>query len=416
MESYVNINRRALNASERRVRAGEPEIPLVLEPENPIDQDTATRYLAQNADRILDDVSKHGAILLRRFPVQTAKSFESHVLSIKGLRGMTEPLLEYKARAKPLEDTEFVAPTGIGAVDEKTGGTLDFNMFHTEHYSLPDVPSYICFFCRTPARLGGETGLINMSKVYADLPPRLQETLLERACLVRSVTVSRMADWYGVPAETIVSFCASAGLPLSARNGTRRVDIYKPSVVEHPKTHERSLSINTNFLKGMRTSSIEAFRGDYRGIRWWLHRMAWRNPWRDRKFLRAVELMSRPGCDDVLYMDRPRAGAAGMPTLSRLIGNNDLRALAAAMRRHFASFTWQRGDVLIVDNLKVAHCGMAGFGERKLNVMLCNSRTFRADERSPGLYVAAAEPDYETLGARLKRFCAPDSGLRRRAT
>ena len=39
-------------------------------------------------------------------------------------------------------------------------------------------------------------------------------------------------------------------------------------------------------------------------------------------------------------------------------------------RAHASVFRWQRGDVLLIDNARVLHDGMPGFGPRRLRVAL----------------------------------------------
>jgi hypothetical protein len=63
------------------------------------------------------------------------------------------------------------------------------------------------------------------------------------------------------------------------------------------------------------------------------------------------------------------------------------------MRRRFSSFIWKRGDVLILDNLKMAHNGMAGRGNRVLKVMLCNPVPLPSSEASLGLHVVVPSHD-----------------------
>ena len=47
-----------------------------------------------------------------------------------------------------------------------------------------------------------------------------------------------------------------------------------------------------------------------------------------------------------------------------------LCAAAAALARSMAAFAWRRGDLLLLDNARVLHDGLPGFGPRRLHVAL----------------------------------------------
>ena len=44
--------------------------------------------------------------------------------------------------------------------------------------------------------------------------------------------------------------------------------------------------------------------------------------------------------------------------------------LARALATHAVAFSWQRGDVLLIDNARMLHDGLPGFGPRRLKVAL----------------------------------------------
>jgi hypothetical protein len=69
---------------------------------------------------------------------------------------------------------------------------------------------------------------------------------------------------------------------------------------------------------------------------------------------------------------------------------------------NFTSVTWKRGDVLIIDNLKIAHSGMPGVGPRDLKVVMCNCGPISCTPAAPGVYARAADDVRESLGALLR--------------
>jgi alpha-ketoglutarate-dependent taurine dioxygenase len=411
-QTYDGVITRHLNRTERRVPSEEEETPLVIEPSKVSNKDFLLEFLQQHSARIHTDLAKHGAILLRGFGVDRAGDFERVMLSIRGMCGIHEILLSEPGRVI-VDGTRFIFYTSTLG---KTGGTLSLGSFHTENYYVPEVPRYIAFFCEVPGRLGGETGLLNVAKVYAALPDELQRKLEERACVAGYFAVPEMAARYGVLAQVIERFCEDVPLPISDLDGKRYITVYKPSVVEHPVTHERALQINFGALSALQEPLVRAFLPDYAGARWFVHRTSWKYPWlaswSTRRSGRRFHLAARTG-----HGSHPRTPDAGAPearTVASLFIREEVQLLATYTRRYYSSFPWRRGDILIIDNLKIAHSGMAGTGKREVKAMMCNPLVLSGLATSPGLRVIANTLERSTglctrlLHVREGRF-APDA-------
>ena len=61
---------------------------------------------------------------------------------------------------------------------------------------------------------------------------------------------------------------------------------------------------------------------------------------------------------------------ARRPTLAEALDDEQGEHLGRALAEHASVFRWQRGDVLLIDNARVLHDGMPGFGPRRLRVAL----------------------------------------------
>jgi alpha-ketoglutarate-dependent taurine dioxygenase len=362
------------------------------------------KFLKHYSSQILDEIAKYGALLLRGFNVESTSDFEQCIHSIQGMRGMHEVLLSEPGRSLA-DGCQFVFYTNKVM---KSGGTLRFGFFHTENYNVPDVPRYVSFWCKTPSALGGETGLVNMVNVYADLPDALKQKLADRACLVSLYPIAEMVSRYGVCAARISEFCERMGLPVVSHHGDQYVAIYKPSVIQHPNTLERTLLINSFWFPSIERQLLKAFSADYAGRQWLLHRLYWRTAWLRRVVDRVTMRAHEKGTIYVTRAPSPLAGTQGLPDI---ISEEDLPILATSMRSRFSSFLWKRGDVLILDNLKMAHNGMAGRGNRELRVMLCNPVPLPLSGDSPGLhFVAPMSERRESLGDELTRVRAAGGG------
>lgn len=355
----------------------------MIEPSKSSNKDFLEELLQQHSSQIHTDLARHGAILLRGFEIDCASDFERVILSIRGMRGIHEVLLSEPGRVI-VDGTRFVFYTSTLG---KTGGTLSLGSFHTENYYVPEVPRYIAFFCEVPGKLGGETGLLNAAKVYAALPDELKRKLEDRTCVAGYFAVLEMAARYGVRAKAIEELCEAVHLPISDIDGKRYVTVCKPSVIEHPLTHERALQINFGTLSALKEPLVRTFLSDYAGARWFIHRASWKYPWlvswSTRRAMQRFRLAAKEG-----HGSHPKTPDVSTPeahTVESLFTREEVQILATCTRRYYSSFPWRRGDVLIIDNLKIAHSGMAGIGKRVVRAMMCNPLVLSGPATSPGL-------------------------------
>jgi alpha-ketoglutarate-dependent taurine dioxygenase len=311
-----------------------------------------------------------------------------------------------------VEGTTYVLYTNT---KYKTGGAFERANFHTENYFVPDVPRFIAFCCLTPSWMGGETGLVNTAKLYEDLPGRLQQSLMARTVTSREYRIAEIAARYQLAPGHVREFCERVGLPIVTRDGVEHVAIHKPSVIEHPVTHERMLVINFGgplTPAGFAPRVNEAFAGDYRGWPWAMHRFHWKHPSVLSNVSLLGGLVTRPR-DAWPYLGfklrtmfrkpapPPRRATGDTPSLADLFADRgDVETLARAMRRRFSSFTWKPGDVLLLDNLKMAHGGMPGFGPRNLKALICNCLALPTTQ-GPGLFAPGDGDVRECFGAQL---------------
>jgi hypothetical protein len=363
-------------------------------------------FLSRNSRRIVEDISRHGALLFRGFDVTSPDLFERSIHSIEGIRGMKDILFIHDGRSIPVGNTQFVFHTSLTKRLEKTGGTLKFGYFHTENYGIPDVPSYVALFCEAPSVLGGETGLVDMASVYAALPKSLQNKLAETACLVKLHAISDLSEKFSASAEAIEDFCARVSLPVVTVNGVKFVAVYKPSLLQHPLTQTVSLSVNFAYMADLQPHVITEFWKDYSGLQWLFHRRTWKSWIRDHREKTSTrgtyEPQQTPRSMNLAGAESPIPGAR---TLTAVIDDEDRRIIAAAIRRSYFSFLWKKQDFLIVDNLRMAHTGMPGLGHRKLKVMMCNPLHFYTSKESSGFYALSRGSEaQECLGATLAHF------------
>lgn len=392
---YAGIQTRFLKSSERLLTSREETLPLVIEPSNHASASAQNLqiFLAENSQAILQDIATYGAVLLRGFNITNTKLFEDTILSIQGMTGMSNLFMSEPGRTR-VDDLKFVYHTNTKI---KTGGALHLGGFHNENYYSTDVPNYISFCCINPPKMGGETGLINMARVYAQLNVLLKEKLEKQAYLVAKWPVHIIAQRYQLDADTVKKVCSSFGLSVEQDNF---IVMHKPSVLLHPMTGQKVIQANLCAeVNRLNDEVLKYFISDYKGLTWLAHKFVWRMLGYQK--LRSLSLVlpeltkhpirflkSRKQIKQRLKQYNQNAhlriGGAFLP--------DDISELASLFRECYAAFTWQKGDILLIDNLQIAHAGMPGktskMYPRDIRAMMCNPLKLTYTKESQGLQSA----------------------------
>ncbi|CEG57513.1 TauD/TfdA family dioxygenase [Legionella fallonii] len=382
-KEYVGVNTRFLRREERLMASEEHEMPRVIEAKESKDLNFLYQFLAANSQKVIEDIANYGAVLLRGFDVTSDSDFENTVLKIQGLNGISEAFMSEEGRIHA-GDLKYVLHTNAVY---KTGGTLYLGGFHSENYYSADVPSFICFCCLQPSLLGGETGLINMEKIYAQLSEGLRNKLESNTFFVSKWLVSEVEKRYQIPRETIIEICNRFDLPVVGEGEEQLVLMYKPNIFEHPLTKKKSLQINLFEITGLNEEMRRCFMNDYPGKTWFWHRLVWRLPTFVLKILEYAYMIFA----SLFYSPKNafKNLSAKINMLKATIKKNkdssynnvrvgscftkqDIKELAQLIRAYYSSCLWEKGDILLVDNKKVMHAGMPGAGSRLVRAMICN--------------------------------------------
>jgi hypothetical protein len=208
-------------------------------------------------------------------------------------------------------------------------------------------------------------------------------------------------------------------------NGKKTMLNRKPSILCHPHTGRPSLQINlSRELKDL--ESDRHFLPGYRGIKWALHRLAWKRP-RLLQALTYTAHLSRAVRHPSLFWQfvlvplgrrlvaparkqEPRkqpppkpVSAPALPRIGHRLDAEDQKLIGRTVWEHSSVFTWQPGDLLIVDNLQMHHAGMPGFGPRDIKVMLSNPIAV-TPRGSAGVRHLTADEAFSSLHERLSEF------------
>jgi len=288
------------------------------------------QWVRENRAFIDEKLLTHGAILFRGFPVFTVEAFEDFSAAI------SPQTLEYVYRSTPRT-----------AVGKRVFTTTEYPAaeeipLHNENAYQLTWPLKLAFCCITPATERGETPIADMRRVTAAVPTRTLERLATRNVLyVRHYTPFVDIPWQTVfqteDREVVKKFCHENALTCEwLDEDTLRTTQVCQGVAHHPITGERVLFNQAHLFHysslGPDTahSLIETF---------------------------GAERLPR----NSFYGD-------GTP-----LEQQDLDAVRSAFQREAVQFPWQRGDVLLLDNMQVAHGRRPFRGPRKVLASLLES-------------------------------------------
>ncbi|HEY0174538.1 MAG TPA: amino acid adenylation domain-containing protein [Pyrinomonadaceae bacterium] len=327
----VTQSRRGLVRTER-LPGGDP-LPLVVRPEA---EDLDLALWAKNDLPLVErQLAEHGAVLFRGFNVNTLEDF-GHVS-----RAVSTELLDYSEPSSPRTElsariytsTEYPADQWI--------------QMHNEMSYAHRWPKLVFFFCQQPAARGGETPLAYSRKVYELLDPRVRQRFIEkRVTYVRNFGDGLDLSWrhvFGTDDKAAVeAYCRAAGIEFEWKRGDRLTTRQtRQSVARHPATGE---VVWFNQAHAFHASALEPHV---------------------REALRAEmpeEEFPRHAC----YGD-------GSP-----IDDWEMEAVREAYRGAVVSFPWEAGDVVMLDNMRVAHGRAPYEGPRR--VLVAMSGTVSAAE------------------------------------
>lgn len=305
----------------------EESLPLVLKPEVP-DLDL-TNWLAGNREYVEAELTRFGGILFRGFQVSSANDFERFV------NVSFAHLLEYKERSTPrtaigkyvYTSTEYPAEQSIA--------------LHNEFSYAMSWPMRICFFCLEAPLAGGETPIADCRKVYQFLDPRIRDRFIEKKVMYArnygsKIDLSWQTAFQTTDRAEVERYCRDAPIDFEWLDGDRlRTRQVRESVATHPRTREvvwfnqAHLFHLSNLEQDVRESLQATFDAE----------------------------------------ELPRNAYYGDGSA---IPDPELDEVREAFRKATVLFPWQHGDLLLLDNMLVAHGRTPYTGNRKILVAMAD--------------------------------------------
>ncbi len=299
-------------------------------------------WLVSKSEEIEDHLSENGAVLLRNFPISSAEDFSFALNLLKGQEsffkydGGTSPRTSVTENVFTSTDMPFFSPIP----------------FHSEMVYNSRFPKKLAFFCKKAPWWGGCTPISDNQGVYEELDLKLD--LCQRTDSViyyrrlKSLTIFR--KWLGkiyplVRTQTWQSLFQTTD-PKVVENFylNQGVDFeWQPDQSLLIKSALAWKTIRPGTSKKLWLNSVHFFQ---------LHPRIWGRlaTW----LYRSYKKMKKEPLDQATWRD------------GRTFSKSDVDDILDAYEKNSFRFSWKKGDLLIVNNILLAHGRDPYLGPRKI--------------------------------------------------
>lgn len=326
--SLKSVRRRALgSAGASLVRTGllREDRPFLRIVEPAVEGVELEGWLERHRDTVDQMLATSGGVLFRGFGIDTVERFEQL------LERISKDLADYTYRSTPRTRLS-------GKIYTSTEYPADQSIpFHNEHSYTTSWPLRIWFGCIVPASSGGETPLADSRRVYESIRPEVRERFADKGvAYVRNYGSGFDLPWQEVfgteDRGEVEEFCRGTGLEFEWEKGNQlRTRQVCQAVARHPKTGE----------------------------------MVWFN----QAHLFHISSMD-PDVREFMEME---FGEENLPRNTYFgdgspISDEDLGHIREVYAQEALVFPWQKGDVVMLDNMLIAHSRTPFTGPRKVVV------------------------------------------------
>lgn len=301
-----------------------PDVPVIIEAEPGLPD--AASWLAVAMPRLMPSLHRSGALLFRGLPLRAPEDFRAAVAAmapeLRGYAGGTSP--RSRVTDGVYTSTEYPKHLEIP--------------LHNEMSYSARWPERLYFFCAEEPQSGGETPIADSRRILAAMPPEIVDEFERRQVMyVRNLAAagSPYNAWSKAfetsDREAVEAHCRELDIQLEWRpNGGLRIHEIRPALRVHPVTGERVWFNQVHLFHASNTPT-------------------------------ASEVSARV--------------EAGLPMAAYYgdggrIDNATLATVREVMRAERRTFRWQRGDLLVVDNLLAAHGRSPFDGPRRILVAM----------------------------------------------
>jgi alpha-ketoglutarate-dependent taurine dioxygenase len=338
MKSFNSIKRKTIRISMADlVKVGPLEagklLPSLIMPQ--AENVSLAQWTGESREIIAAHLAESGGILFRGFDVKSAADFEQVINSVGGQS------LEYSERSSPRSQIS-------GNIYTSTDYPADQSIFvHNENSYQQNWPMMIFFFCERAASAGGATPIADCRNVFRRISTPVKERFRHKKWMyVRNFGGGFGLDWQTVfrtaDRKVVEQYCRKNGIEAEWRKGDRlRTRAVRPAIVRHPRTGEEVWFNHATFFHV--TTLGPAVR---------------------EALLREFEEDELP--TNSFYGDGSPIEASALDELREIY------------RQETVTFQWNRGDVLLLDNMLVAHGREPYVGPRSVLVGMAEPVSWEA--------------------------------------
>jgi alpha-ketoglutarate-dependent taurine dioxygenase len=330
LKKLVNVKPKAVSISPDRLIKTDylqprQALPLVVQPN--VDTLDLVTWAKSNRAFIEKELLKHGAILFRNFNVNSIARFEQFAKAI------SPELMGYGERSSPRHKVS-------GGVYTSTDHPADQPIvLHNEQSYTLNWMMKLWFFCLQPAQQGGRTPIADSRKIFNRLDPKIIEKFAQKQVMyMRNYGTGLGLPWQEVfqtrEKSAAEEYCRHALIEFEWLDDDRlRTRQIRPAIRRHPKTGE---AVWFNHALFFHVSSLEAATRE--------------------------SLLAGLKEEDLPFNTYYGDGAPFETVV--------LDEIREAYQQETISFPWQAGDILMVDNMLVAHGREPFAGPRQVVVAM----------------------------------------------
>lgn len=313
------------------------KIPLVIEPSDKNVKLSDLLLMLKESNRFFkESLLKYGAILLRNFPIENEHDF---VAVIKGLQ--TGNFINYVGGDSPRKKI-------VEGVYTSTEAPPSFKIpLHNELSYVKHFPKHIYFYCDIAPLAKGETIIGDARKIYAAINKDVRERFIEKGLHYVSCYPSKKdlmhvinkshKSWIHVfeteNKEEVERKCLENEISYKwNRNDWLQISQKRPSVINHPNTDEKVWFNQAHHFD---------FNPKFLGL---------------PQYIGAKLLYFRKHTllHDIFFADGSR------------VPRKDLYHILDVLEENTVYFPWQKGDIMVLDNILAMHGRETYEGKRRI--------------------------------------------------
>lgn len=325
-EKREEINLAEFSLTKTSYLSPDQQMPLVIQPA--IEGVNLASWAKNNRDFINRELLQHGAILFRNFAIDAPAKFEAFATAVSADGELFDEygdLPRDDPGAKVYGSTPYPADKAI--------------LFHNESSHTHRWPMKIFFHCVKAAERQGFTPILDCRQTYQSLDPALIRRMTEKKLMyvrnfIDGLDVSWQQFFQTADRKRVEDYCRKADMDFEWR-GENRLTTRKvcQAAVRHPHTGDML------FFNQVQLHHISCLDPDVKSSM--------------LSMFREDELPR-----NVYYGD-------GTP-----IEDSVIAEISALYEQQALRFQWQQGDIILLDNMRVAHARDPFEGTRKILVAM----------------------------------------------